>query len=214
MTGWKASSGQGRKVTMFTGLIQDVGQVVAIRKTLTDATLSIRTSLNLRVMKIGASIACNGVCLTVTEKMNDIFKVQASAETLAMTTIQHWKYHTIVNLEPSLKLGDELGGHLVYGHVDGIGKCVSMKREGDGWRFEFTVPKDIAPFIATKGSISIDGISLTVNSVQGNRVGVMVIPHTFTHTSLQYVTKVGTKVNIEIDMLARYVARLQNYKVV
>lgn len=198
---------------MFTGLIQDVGLIVAVEKTSTDVELAIQTKhLDLNAAKIGASIACNGVCLTVTEKTGDTFKVQVSAETLAKTTVGQWDFHKAVNLEPSLKMGDELGGHLVYGHVDGVGECVSVKEEGDCWRFEFAVPKDIAPFIATKGSITIDGISLTVNSVEGNRFGVMIIPHTFTHTGIQYI-KAGSKVNIEIDMLARYVARLQNYKV-
>lgn len=198
---------------MFTGLIQDLGLVVAVETTSTDVELAIQTkNLNVDAMKIGASVACNGVCLTVTEKAGDTFKVQVSAETLAKTTVKDWKFHTAVNLEPSLKLGDELGGHLVYGHVDGVGECVSVKTEGDCWRFEFCVPKEIAPFIATKGSITIDGISLTVNSVKDNKFGVMIIPHTFTHTGIQHV-KAGSNVNIEIDMLARYVARLQNYKV-
>ncbi len=196
---------------MFTGLIQDVGLVVAVEKTATDVELAIQTkNLNLDAMKIGASVACNGVCLTVTEKTGDTFKVQVSAETLAKTTVNDWKFHTAINLEPSLKLGDELGGHLVYGHVDGVGECISVKAEGDSWRFEFAVAKELAPFIAIKGSVTIDGISLTVNSVNNNNFGVMIIPHTFAHTSIQHV-KVGSKVNIEIDMLARYVARLQNY---
>jgi riboflavin synthase len=198
---------------MFTGLIQDLGLVVAVEKTATDVELAIQTkNLNLDALKIGASVACNGVCLTLTEKKGDTFKVQVSAETLAKTTVKNWEFHTAVNLEPSLKLGDELGGHLVYGHVDGVGECIAVKPEGDCWRFEFSVPKDIAQFIATKGSVTIDGISLTVNSVQDNRFGVMIIPHTFMNTGIQHV-KAGTKVNIEIDMLARYVARLQNYKV-
>ncbi len=198
---------------MFTGLIQDLGLVVAVEKSASDVELAIQTkNLNLDAMKIGASVACNGVCLTVTEKAGDTFKVQVSAETLAKTTVKDWAFHTAINLEPSLKLGDELGGHLVYGHVDGVGECISVKTEGDCWRFEFTVPKDLAPYIATKGSITIDGISLTVNSVKDNQFGVMIIPHTFTHTGIQHV-KAGSKVNIEIDMLARYVARLQQYKV-
>ncbi len=197
---------------MFTGLIQDVGLIVAVEKTECDVELAIQTkNLNLNAAKIGASIACNGVCLTLTEKTGDTFKVQVSAETLAKTTVGKWAFHTAVNLEGSLKLGDELGGHLVYGHVDGVGECVSVREEGDGWRFDFTVSKDLAPYIATKGCITIDGISLTVNSVEGNRFGVMIIPHTFTNTGIQHV-KAGTSVNIEIDMLARYVARLQNYK--
>lgn len=198
---------------MFTGLIQDMGRVVAVEKTATDVELAIQTkNLSVDAMKIGASVACNGVCLTVTEKAGDTFKVQVSAETLAKTTVQSWQFHTAINLEPSLKLGDELGGHLVYGHVDAVGECISVKPEGECWRFEFGVPKEIAPFIAAKGSVTIDGISLTVNSVRDNHFGIMIIPHTFVHTGMQYV-KVGTKVNIEIDMLARYVARLQQFKV-
>ncbi|NDE91571.1 MAG: riboflavin synthase [Alphaproteobacteria bacterium] len=198
---------------MFTGLIQDVGQVVSVAKTATDVMLSIRTEkLPLDAMPMGASIACNGVCLTLIEKKSGEFKVQVSAESLAKTTIAQWNVGTAINLEPSLKLGDELGGHLVYGHVDGVGTCVSVTAEGDCWRFVFEVPHDLAPFIAAKGSITIDGISLTVNSVDANRFGVMIIPHTFMHTSIQHV-RAGSVVNIEIDMLARYVARLQNYKV-
>jgi riboflavin synthase len=196
---------------MFTGLIQDLGLVVAVEKTSTDIELAIQTkNLNVDAMKIGASVACNGVCLTVIEKAGDTFKVQVSAETISKTTIQNWDAGTAINLEPSLKLGDELGGHLVYGHVDGVGTCQSVRVDGDCWRFEFAVPDDLAPFIAAKGSITINGISLTVNNVDKNTFGVMIIPHTFTHTNIQHV-KTGSSVNIEIDMLARYVARLQQY---
>ncbi len=193
---------------MFTGLIKDVGHVTRIEKNAGEAVLTIRsTNLNLNDEKIGASIACNGVCLTLTEKNGKDFKVMASAETLAKTTIGSWQINTLVNLEASLRLGDELGGHLVYGHVDAVATCVSVKPENNSWRMIFEIPANLKAFVATKGSVTLDGVSLTVNEVDGARFGVNIIPHTFDHTNFGSM-EAGDQVNFEIDMLARYMARM------
>ena len=156
---------------------------------------------------MGASIACSGCCLTVVEKGADWFAVEASGETLDKTHLGDWQQGQRINLELSLKLGDELGGHLVYGHVDGVGKIVSMTPEGGSVRFVFEAPADIARFIASKGSIAVDGISLTVNEVEGNRFGINIISHTQAVTTLG-TARPGQRVNLEVDMLARYVQRL------
>jgi len=160
---------------------------------------------------IGASIACSGCCLTVLEKGKDWFAVEVSGESLDKTHLGEWKQGSRLNLELSLKLGDELGGHLVYGHVDGMGKIVSMTPEGGSVRFVFEAPADLARFVAAKGSVAVDGISLTVNEVEGNRFGVNVISHTQAVTTLGQA-KVGQRVNLEVDMLARYVARLLEHE--
>ena len=156
---------------------------------------------------MGASIACSGCCLTVVEKGPDWFAVEASGETLNKTHLGDWQKGRRLNLELSLKLGDELGGHLVYGHVDGVATIVSMAPEGGSVRFIFEAPPELARFIAAKGSVAIDGISLTVNEVDGNRFGVNIISHTQAVTTLGQA-KVGQRVNLEVDMLARYVQRL------
>jgi riboflavin synthase len=195
---------------MFTGIITDVGSVRSVSKA-GDTRFEITTTYDLATVDMGASIACNGCCLTVIEKGPDWFAIQASAETLSKTTLGDWGQGTRINLERALKIGDELGGHIVSGHVDGLGEIVSITPEGDSMRFRFRVPNELARFIAPKGSVAIDGTSLTVNEVEGNVFGVNIIPHT------QAVTTWGTmqpgqRVNIEIDMLARYVARLTEYK--
>jgi riboflavin synthase len=196
---------------MFTGLIQDIGEVVEVARSALDLQLGIRTrQLPLEKAALGASIACDGVCLTVLKKTGDVFWADVSAETLAKTTLSFWQPQRRINLETSLRLGDELGGHLVFGHVDGLGECTLVAPEGQGYRLGFTVPDALAPFIAQKGSISINGVSLTVNSVDGNSFGVMIIPHTWEHTTLSQL-HAGAKVNIEIDMLARYVARQREW---
>ncbi|HVZ08705.1 riboflavin synthase [Rhodopila sp.] len=156
---------------------------------------------------LGASIACSGCCLTVVESGPDWFAVDASAETLAHTKLGGWREGSPVNLERSLRMGDELGGHIVSGHVDGVGEAVSATPENASTRWIFRVPHPLARFIAAKGSIAVDGISLTVNEVQGDTFGVNIIPHTAAVTSLG-TTRPGDRINIEIDMLARYVARL------
>jgi riboflavin synthase len=195
---------------MFTGIITDIGTVRAVRKA-GDTRFEITTGYDLGTVDMGASIACNGCCLTVIEKGPDWFAIQASAETLSKTTLGDWATGTRINLERALKIGDELGGHIVSGHVDGLGEIVSITPEGDSQRFRFRVPHELARFIAPKGSVAIDGTSLTVNEVEGNVFGVNIIPHTQSVTTWATM-KVGQRVNIEIDMLARYVARLTEYK--
>jgi riboflavin synthase len=198
---------------MFTGIVTDIGEITAIKAggQAGDRRFVIRTKHDMKPVAIGASIACSGCCLTVNEKGADWFAVEASAETLAKTHLGDWKQGSRLNLEMSLKLGDELGGHLVYGHVDGVGKVAAMTPEGGSVRFVFEAPADLAPFIASKGSVAVDGISLTVNEVRGNRFGVNVISHTQAVTTLGQA-KVGQRVNLEVDMLARYVQRLLEHQ--
>lgn len=195
---------------MFTGLIQDVGKIRGIEKT-GDTRIEIATEFNLSEVAIGASIACSGICLTVTEKKSSSFAVEVSAETLSKTTLGDWQKGHLVNLERSLTLGDELGGHLVFGHVDGVAEIVSRLPDGDSTRFQILPPRDLAKFIAPKGCITIDGVSLTVNEVEDSKnktiFGINIIPHTLEHTGFGQ-TMPGDRVNLEVDMLARYVARL------
>lgn len=191
---------------MFTGIVTDLGRVRAVLPG-GDTGYEIETHYDTGTIAIGASIACSGVCLTAIERGPNWFRVQASAETRARSTLGNWRVGTPVNLERSLRLGDELGGHLVGGHVDGVGRLVSAREEGDSVRLVFEAPAALAPGIASKGSIAIDGISLTVNEVTGARFGVNIIPHTRAVTNLGSL-KVGESVNLELDLIARYVARL------
>jgi riboflavin synthase len=160
---------------------------------------------------IGASIACSGCCLTAIAVGEDWFAVEASAETLSLTTVGTWRVGSQVNLERSLRVGDELGGHLVAGHVDGLGEAISAVPENGSTRWRFRVPDTLAPFIAAKGSVAVNGVSLTVNDVQGASFGVNIIPHTAAVTSFGALQP-GDPVNIEIDTLARYVARLAEFR--
>lgn len=194
---------------MFTGIVTDIGEITSMAPggQQGDRRFVVRTKHPMAPVAIGASIACSGCCLTVVEKGGDWFAVEASGETLARTHLGDWQKGHRLNLELSLKLGDELGGHLVYGHVDGVGRIVSMTPEGGSVRFVFEAPSDLARFIAAKGSVAVDGISLTVNEVQGNRFGVNIISHTQAVTTLGQA-KAGQRVNLEVDMLARYVQRL------
>lgn len=194
---------------MFTGIITDIGTLTA-REDRGDVHFRIRTSYETASIAIGASIACSGVCLTVVQKGGDWFAVDVSAETMSRTVLADWKEGTPINLERSLKVGDELGGHIVSGHVDGVAEVVDVAKEGESLRVLFRAPDGLAPFIAEKGSVTVDGVSLTVNSVQGATFGVNLIPHTQTVTTLGQL-QVGNRVNIEIDTLARYVARLQQW---
>lgn len=196
---------------MFTGIVTDMGEVIAIEQR-GDTRLTIATAYDPDTIALGASIACSGCCLTAVEtgRLQDgrgFFAVDASAETLARTTLGNWKTGARINLERPLKMGDELGGHVVSGHVDDVGVIVSIVPEGDSLRFRFRVSPEIARFIAPKGSVSLDGTSLTVNEVEGNEFGVNIIPHTQAVTTWGKA-KPGDRVNVEIDMLARYVARL------
>jgi riboflavin synthase len=198
---------------MFTGIVTDVGEITSLTPggQQGDRRFVIRTGHDMGSVPMGALIACSGCCLTVIEKGTDWFAVEASGETLDKTHLGDWRQGQRINLELSLKLGDELGGHLVYGHVDGVGRVVSMTPEGGSVRFVFEAPADLARFIASKGSIAVDGVSLTVNEVDGNRFGVNIISHTQAVTTLGNA-KVGQRVNLEVDMLARYVQRLLEHK--
>ena len=191
---------------MFTGLIRDVGCVRAIDKGGV-WRMVIATALDLEALDIGASIACSGCCLSIVGKDGDSFAVEVSAETLAKTGIGRWEPGTPVNLEPSLRLGEPLGGHLVSGHVDGQAELTAISRDGACFRLQIRAPAALAPLIAAKGSVALDGVSLTVNEVAGATFGVNIIPHTWAQTSLSANSE-GDALNIEVDMLARYVARI------
>ena len=193
---------------MFTGIVTHIGSVRQIIKR-GDTRLEITVPFETGDLDIGASIACSGACMTVIEKGVDWFAVSVSGESLAKTTLGRWHRGTAVNLERALKAGDEMGGHIVSGHVDGVGALVSIAREGDSTRMTFEAPESLRQFIAFKGSITIDGISLTVNDVGSTTFDINVIPHTQVVTTLGE-RQVGDAVNLEIDMLARYVARLQD----
>lgn len=194
---------------MFTGIVTDIGTVTA-RETRGDTRFRIHTGYDTGTIDIGASIACSGVCLTVVQKGSDWFAADVSAETLSRTNLGGWQDGSRINLERSLKVGDELGGHIVSGHVDGVGQVVTVKADGDSLRIDIQAPVSLAGFIAEKGSITIDGVSLTVNAVADAVFGVNLIPHTQQVTTLGQL-KAGDRVNLEIDVLARYVARLQQW---
>jgi riboflavin synthase len=195
---------------MFTGIVTALGTIRAIRPIGDGKDMRLVIAApwpDTGAIALGASIACSGCCLTAVEVNPDSFAVDASAETLACTTLGSWSVGTRVNLERSLKIGDELGGHMVSGHADGVGEAVSATAENGSTRWIFQVPKPLARFIAVKGSVAVNGVSLTVNEVKDDMFGVNVIPHTASVTGFGSM-KPGDKVNIEIDMLARYVARL------
>ena len=197
---------------MFTGIITDVGEIIELEKK-GDLRARIKTNYDVKEIAFGASIACDGTCLTAVDFGENWFDVDISAETVSKTIIGSglWKINHQVNLERSLKVGDELGGHIVSGHVDGIAKVSSIKDEGDSTRFVFEVPGELARFIAPKGSIALNGTSLTINEVRDNAFGINLVPHTKKVTSWGR-TKVGDPINLEIDTLARYVARLSEYQ--
>jgi riboflavin synthase len=191
---------------MFTGIVTDLGRVRSIEKR-GDTRITIETSYDTAAIEIGASIACSGPCLTVVAKGAGWFAVEASAETLARTTLGSWREGTRVNLERPMRIGEELGGHIVSGHVDAVARIVDTRPEGDSVRFEFAAPPEFKKYIAPKGSIALDGVSLTVNEVDGARFGVNIIPHTREVTTFGTLKK-GGHVNLEVDTIARYVARL------
>jgi riboflavin synthase len=191
---------------MFTGIVNAVGRVAEINAR-GDTRIRIATPFDASALGVGASIACNGCCLTVVERGPDWFAVTASAETLAKTTLSQWKVGDTVNLERPLKVGDELGGHIVLGHVDGVAEATRVVPEGDSLRMTFNAPRELAKFIAPKGAITLDGVALTVNEANGAGFGVNIIPHTAKATTFANA-KPGTKMNLEVDVLARYVARL------
>jgi len=195
---------------MFTGIITDLGRVRRVERR-GDARFTFATAYDTGEIAIGASIACSGACLTVVAKGVDAeghwFAADVSAETLSKTTLGSWQAGTPVNFERALRLGDELGGHLVAGHVDGVAEVVSREPEGGSQRFVFQAPALLARFIAAKGSVALDGVSLTVNAVEGARFGVNIIPHTAEMTSFGGLAP-GALVNLEIDLVARYLQRL------
>ena len=196
---------------MFTGIVTDVGTVVAAEQR-GDLRLRIRTAFDLATVDLGASIACSGVCLTVVDKGEDWFAVDVSGETLSRTAAGLWQKGARLNLERSLRLGDELGGHIVTGHVDAVGTVLGVCPEGDSHRVGIQVPQALAGMIATKGSIALDGVSLTVNDVRDAEDGtthlaVNIIPHTAQQTTLDQVEP-GRQLNVEVDVLARYIQRM------
>ncbi|MBM3482641.1 MAG: riboflavin synthase [Alphaproteobacteria bacterium] len=193
---------------MFTGIITDLGRVRTISaRGGKDTRIAIETRYDTTGIAIGASIACSGACLTVVEKGPGWFAVDVSAETLARTTLGRWQAGTPVNLERSLKVGDELGGHLVSGHVDGVATLIGCTPENDSLRLTVEAPAALRRFIAEKGSVALDGVSLTINEVGPTSFGLNIIPHTQKETSLG-AARPGARLNLEIDLLARYVARL------
>jgi riboflavin synthase len=190
---------------MFTGIITDVGRVLEIADG-DGRRMTIATRLPLAEIPLGGSIATSGICFTAVDKSEDWFTVEASGATLEVTTAGAWAVGDTVNLERSLRIGDEMGGHIVFGHVDAVGEILALEPVGESHRLEVRVPSSLAPLIAIKGSIAVDGISLTVNEADADRFAVNVIPHTWRATNLAE-RKAGDRVNVEIDMLARYVAR-------
>jgi riboflavin synthase len=191
---------------MFTGIVTDLGEIRRLERR-GDTRARIGTGYDTRTIEIGASIACDGVCLTVVALGEDWFEVDFSAETLSKTNLGRWAPGLRVNLERALKVGDELGGHIVSGHVDGVAEVVRVEDEGDSTRVTFRAPEALAKFIAPKGSVALNGTSLTVNEVQGRDFGVNFIPHTKEVTTWGEIAP-GDAVNLEVDTLARYVARL------
>lgn len=199
---------------MFTGIVTDLGEILSVTKIPAGIRTRIRTAYDPDTIDIGASIACGGPCHTVTAKGTDgdgnWFEVESAAETLALTTASDWAPGMKLNLERSLAIGDELGGHLVLGHVDGRAKIVKREDHDDSVYFQFEAPDEFAPYIARKGSVALDGTSLTVNEVDGKLFSVFLIPHTLAVTTWSD-RKEGDFVNLEVDMMARYAARLAEY---
>lgn len=193
---------------MFTGIVTDLGEIRrVVRNPGKETRFEVKTAYDLSSIDIGASIAHNGVCLTIVDKGGDWYAVEVSAESISKTTMGAWEQGDRVNLERAMKVGDELGGHIVSGHVDGVATVVSITEENESKRFVFESPENLAKFVAPKGSVALDGVSLTVNEVDGRRFGINVIPHTQSVTTFGRLRQ-GDRVNMEIDMLARYVARL------
>jgi len=191
---------------VFTGIISSMGTVETLIKSDAGVRLTMAVDFDLGDVEIGASISHAGCCLTVVSKQGRSYDLDVSNETLSLTNLGQWQEGTKVNIERALKIGDELGGHIVSGHVDGLAKLIAVKQDGDSYRLTFEAPAPLHRFIAPKGSVALDGISLTVNEVEGQTFGVNIIPHTWLHTTLSKTT-VGDSVNLEVDRLARYAAR-------
>ncbi|WP_394648448.1 riboflavin synthase [uncultured Sphingomonas sp.] len=199
---------------MFTGIVTDIGTIERVEER-GDRRVTIATAYDTAAIDLGASIACSGVCLTVVETQPGRFMVDVSGETVARTAPDQWRVGRRLNLERAMKLGDELGGHIVTGHVDGIADVIDVTAEGDSRRITFRVDAALAPFLATKGSVTIDGVSLTVNAVDdaadGTHFAINLIPHTQSVTTLGALDS-GQAVNVEIDVLARYLQRMEHYR--
>jgi len=193
---------------MFTGIISATGEIVELEQRQGDVRLNIAAgSLGLEDLRLGDSIACSGVCLTVVELTGKGFIADVSVETLSLTTIANWKIGSRINLEKAMQASDRFGGHIVSGHVDGIGEVVSLHEDARSWRFCIKAPGELARYIAQKGSITVDGTSLTVNAVDSTQFEVNIVPHTMLHTIIGDYQK-GTEVNLEVDLIARYLERL------
>ena len=209
-TGSKSTSGCERSSAIFTGIITDIGTVRSADQR-GDLRLVIGCGYDMGGVDLGASIACSGACLTVVDKGDDWFAVDLSGETVSKTARGLWDEGARLNLERALKVGDELGGHIVTGHVDGVGEVVGVAEDGDSMRVTIAAPDGLGPYIAAKGSITLDGVSLTVNTVEdaaeGTRFSVNIIPHTAEHTTFAGMTA-GRQLNVEIDILARYLKRM------
>ena len=195
---------------MFTGIVTDVGTVISAEQR-SDLRLRVRCGYDMDTVDLGASIACSGVCLTVVDKGDDWFAVDVSTETLSRTAEDLWREDARLNLERALRLGDELGGHILTGHVDAVGEVVAVSPEGGSLRVDVRVPAELAPSIAAKGSVALDGVSLTVNQVrdagaEATEFSVNIIPHTAARTTFDKVA-VGRQLNVEIDVIARYLQR-------
>ncbi|GAA5095023.1 riboflavin synthase [Bartonella acomydis] len=201
---------------MFTGIITDIGCVEDVQALKQGMRLNISTRYDLKSLEIGASIACSGICLTIVERRSkhanlNWFAVEAWEEALRLTNLAQWTKGTCINLERSLKLGDEMGGHLVFGHIDGLAEVIDQKNAGDAVRFFLKVPKRFTPFIVNKGSIALNGTSLTVNSIEDCIFDVLIIRHTLEMTTWGQV-KIGDQINLEIDQFARYAAKFSSFK--
>jgi riboflavin synthase len=195
---------------MFTGIISAVGKITQLEDRQGDKRLNIDTgNLGLDDIRLGDSIACNGVCLTAVEITDKGFIADVSTETLSLTTIGNWQVGSPINLEKAMQASDRFGGHIVSGHVDGIGEVISLHEDARSWRFRMRAPAELARYIAHKGSITVDGISLTVNHVDGAEFELNIVPHTMINTIMDNY-KQGTKVNLEVDLIARYLERLSS----
>ena len=195
---------------MFTGIISAVGKIVQLEERQGDKRLNIDTgNLGLDDVRLGDSIACNGVCLTAVEITEQGFIADVSVETLSLTTVGNWDMGSPINLEKAMQASDRFGGHIVSGHVDGIGEVISLHEDARSWRFRMRAPAELARYIAHKGSITVDGISLTVNHVDGAEFELNIVPHTMVNTIMGHYQQ-GTKVNLEVDLIARYLERLSS----
>ena len=195
---------------MFTGIISAVGKIVQLEERQGDKRLNIDTgNLGLDDVRLGDSIACNGVCLTAVEMTEQGFIADVSVETLSLTTVGNWDMGSPINLEKAMQASDRFGGHIVSGHVDGIGEVISSHEDARSWRFRMRAPAELARYIAHKGSITVDGISLTVNHVDGAEFELNIVPHTMVNTIMGHYQQ-GTKVNLEVDLIARYLERLSS----